>query len=129
MSYQAQGVESEFEYGMGKNIFVRAGYTYLDAVVQHSFSSDTVGPSFNPNYPEIPIDNYAPLVGARPFRRPPHTGFASVTYTGKQWSGVVQAAYASRSDDSTISAATTSASATRCSCPIAISTMHTRKST
>ncbi len=101
MSYRAQGIESEFEYGMGKNVFVRAGYTYLDAVVQHSFSSDAIGPSTNPNYPGIPIGNYAPLVGARPFRRPPHTGFANVIYTGKQWSGVVQVAYASRSDDST----------------------------
>ena len=106
LSYRAQGVESEFEYGMGKNIFVRGGYTYLDAVVRHSFSSDAAAvsggtPNTNPNYPGIPIGNYAPLVGARPFRRPPHTGFTSVTYTGKKWSGVIQGAYASRSDDST----------------------------
>ncbi|HEX4067677.1 MAG TPA: TonB-dependent receptor [Acidobacteriaceae bacterium] len=101
LSYRAQGVESDFEYGMGKNIFVRGGYTYLDAVVQHSFSSDAVGPSFNPNYPGIPIGNYAPLVGARPFRQPPHTGFASVLYTGKRWTGIVDASFASRSDDST----------------------------
>lgn len=101
LSYRAQGVESEVEYGLGRNIFMRGGYTYLDAVVQHSFSSDAVGPSYNPNYPTIPIGNYAPLVGARPFRRPPHTGFASVIYTGKLWSGVVDTAFASRSDDST----------------------------
>jgi len=109
MSYRAQGAESEFEYGLAKNIFVRAGYTYLDAVVQHSFSSDnlecsstgTPGPCTNPNFPGIPIGNYSPLVGARPFRRPPHTGFASVVYSGKRWSGVLNAAYASRSDDST----------------------------
>jgi len=101
LSYRAQGVESDFEYGMGKNIFVRGGYTYLDAVVQHSFSSDAVGPSLDPNYPGIPIGNYAPLVGARPFRQPPHTGFASVLYTGRRWTGVVDASFASRSDDST----------------------------
>jgi vitamin B12 transporter len=101
MSYRALGIESEVDYDMGKNVFVRAGYTYLDAGVQHSFSSDAVGPSYNPDYPGVPIGNYAPLVGARPFRRPPHTGFASVTYTGSQWSGVAQVAYASRSDDST----------------------------
>jgi iron complex outermembrane receptor protein/vitamin B12 transporter len=101
MAYQAQGVESEVEYGLGKNIFVRGGYTYLDAVVQRSFSSDAIGPSTNPNYPAIPIGNYSPLVGARPFRRPPHTGFASVIYTGRKWSGVLNGAYASRSDDST----------------------------
>ena len=101
MSYRALGIESEVEYGMGKNIFIRGGYTYLDAGVQHSFSSDAVGPSYNPNYPGIPIGNYAPLVGARPFRRPPHMGFTSVIYTGKKWSGVIDGAYASRSDDST----------------------------
>jgi iron complex outermembrane receptor protein/vitamin B12 transporter len=101
MAYRAQGVESEFEYGLGKNIFVRGGYTYLDTVVQHSFSSDALGPSTNPNYPGIPIGNFAPLAGARPFRRPPHTGFTNVTYTGNKWSGVIQGAYASRSDDST----------------------------
>ena len=89
------------EYGLGKNIFVRGGYTYLDAVVQRSFSSDAIGPSTNPNYPGIPIGNYSPLVGARPFRRPPHTGFTSVIYTGRKWSGVLNGAYASRSDDST----------------------------
>ncbi|MGD0367688.1 MAG: TonB-dependent receptor plug domain-containing protein [Acidobacteriaceae bacterium] len=101
MAYRAQGVESEVEYGLGKNIFVRGGYTYLDAVVQRSFSSDAIGPGTNPNYPGIPIGNYSPLVGARPFRRSPHTGFTSVIYTGRRWSGVVNGAYASRSDDST----------------------------
>ncbi|MFP5228931.1 MAG: TonB-dependent receptor plug domain-containing protein [Acidobacteriota bacterium] len=101
MSYRAVGIESEFEYGMGKNTFIRTGYTYLDAGVQHSFSSDAIGPSYNPFYPGIPIGNYAPLVGARPFRRPPHTAFANVIYTGSRWSGIVQLAYASRSDDST----------------------------
>ena len=101
MSYRAQGAEGEVEYGMGRNIFARAGYTYLDAQVQHSFSSDAVGPSTNPNYANIPVGNYSPLAGARPFRRPPHTAFGSVTYTGKRWTAVLDAAYASRSDDST----------------------------
>lgn len=101
LSYQADGIESEFEYGMGKNVFVRGGYTYLDAVVQHSFSSDAVGPSYNPNYPGVAIGDYGPLAGARPFRRPPHTGFASVMYTGRRWTGMVDMAFASQSDDST----------------------------
>jgi vitamin B12 transporter len=109
MSYRAQGAEAEVEYGLGRNIFLRGGYTYLDAVVQRSFSSDnlecsvtgTPGPCTNPNIPGVPIGDYSPLVGARPFRRPPHTGFTDVVYTGKKWSGVIDAAYASRSDDST----------------------------
>lgn len=101
MAYKAQGVESEVEYGLGRNVFFRGGYTYLNTRVQRSFSSDAVGPSTNPNFPNIPIGNYSPLIGARPFRRPPHTGFASVIYTGRKWTGVVDSAFASRSDDST----------------------------
>ena len=110
MSYRAQGAEGEVEYGLGKNVFFRGGYTYLDAVVQRSFASDgpsacsstgTMGPCTNPSFPGIPIGNYAPLIGARPFRRPPHTGFTSAIYTGRKWTTVVDAAYASRSDDST----------------------------
>jgi vitamin B12 transporter len=101
LAWRAIGVESEIEYGLGRNLYLRGGYTYLDSGVQHSFSSDAVGPSYNPNYPGVPIGNYAPLVGARPFRQPPHTGFTSVIYTGHKWTAVVNAAYASRSDDST----------------------------
>ncbi|HZZ38171.1 MAG TPA: TonB-dependent receptor [Acidobacteriaceae bacterium] len=101
LAWRAIGIESELEYGLGRNLYLRGGYTYLDSGVQHSFSSDAVGPSYNPNYPGVPIGNYAPLAGARPFRQPPHTGFTSVIYTGRKWTAVVNAAYASRSDDST----------------------------
>lgn len=101
LSFRAQGVESEIQYGLGKNLFMRGGYTYLDAVVQHSFTSDAVNPSFNPAFPNIPIGNFSPLRGARPFRRPPHTGFTTVTYTGKGWTGMVTGTFASESDDST----------------------------
>ena len=104
LSFRAQGVESEAEYSPKSNIFLRGGYTYLDAVVQHSFSSDALAPTFNTagNFGTIPIGVYSPLVGARPFRRPPHTGFVSATYTAKQWTGVASAAFAGRSDDSTL---------------------------
>ena len=101
MAYRAQGMEAELEYGLGRNIFVRSGYTYLDAVVQRSFSSDALGPSYNPLFPSIPIGSTSPLRGARPFRRPPHSGFTTVIYTGKLFSLVGTGAYASRSDDST----------------------------
>ena len=100
-AFRAQGVESEVQYGIGRNIFIRGGYTYLDAVVQRSFSSDAVGPSYNPAFPTIPIGNDTPLVGSRPFRRPPHIGFAGVTYTGKYLTIVATGAFASRSNDST----------------------------
>jgi iron complex outermembrane receptor protein/vitamin B12 transporter len=100
-AFRAQGIESEIEYGIGRNIFLRGGYTYLDAVVQRSFTSDAVGPSYNPLYPTIPIGNDSPLVGARPFRRPPHIGFAGVTYSAKHLTVVATGAFSSRSDDST----------------------------
>src|SRR6185437_5586150 len=83
MAFRAQGLEAEIEYGLGRNIFVRGGYTYLDAVVQRSFSSSALGPSYNPLFPNIPIGDTSPLRGARPFRRPAHTGFTTVTYDGK----------------------------------------------
>jgi len=103
LAFRAQGIESEVQYGLGRDTFVRGGYTYLDAVVQNSFSSDALSPTYNTesSFPDIPIGVYSPLVGARPFRRPPHTGFISITYTGKQWTVVGNAAFSSRSDDST----------------------------
>lgn len=101
LAFRAQGLESEVQYGLGRDIFVRGGYTYLDAVVQRSFSSDAIGPSYNPLFPTIPIGVDSPLRGARPFRRPPHTGFTTVTYTGRPFTIVATGAFASRSDDST----------------------------
>ena len=103
LAFRAQGIESELQYGLGKDIFVRGGYTYLDSAVQHSFAADAVGPTYNTesNFPDVPIGVYSPLRGARPFRRAPHTGFITLTYTGKQWTAVGNAAFSSRSDDST----------------------------
>ncbi len=104
LAFRAQGVESEVQYSLKPNIFMRGGYTYLDAVVQHSFSSDALNPVVNSgvNFNNVAIGAFSPLVGARPFRRPPHTGFVSVTYTGKKWSGVASTAFAGRADDSTL---------------------------
>lgn len=101
LTFRAQGAESELQYGIGRNIFVRGGYTYLDAAVQRSFSADAIGPSYNPLFPTVPIGNDSPLRGARPFRRPPHTGFTTVSYTGKMFSLFGTGAFASRGDDST----------------------------
>ncbi len=103
LSFRAQGVESELSYSPTSNLYLRGGYTYLDAVVQHSFTSDALSPSQNTAsaFPGVLIGNYSPLVGARPFRRPPHTGFVSATYTAKNWSGIATAAFAGRADDTT----------------------------
>ena len=104
LAFRAQGFETEAEYGIGRNIFLRGGYTYLDTVVQRSFSSDALSPTFNtavPAFANLPIGIYSPLKGARSFRRPPHTGFANISYVGQMWTAVFDAAFASRSDDST----------------------------
>ena len=39
-AYRAQGIETTLEGGLGRILFLRGGYTYLDGVVQRSFSSD-----------------------------------------------------------------------------------------
>lgn len=100
-AFRAQGIEATVEGGIGSSIFLRGGYTYLDSVVQRSFSSDndpvTGGYSFN----GIPLGANSPLKGARPFRRPPHTGFASASYSTHEVTGILSASFASRSDDST----------------------------
>jgi iron complex outermembrane receptor protein/vitamin B12 transporter len=101
-AFRAQGVETSVESGIGRNLFLRGGYTYLDAVVQRSFTNDDqalLGPI--PTFDGIPVGPYAPLVGARPFRRAPHTGYFSATYTATRFTGVFSSAFASRSDDST----------------------------
>lgn len=100
-SFQAQGVDAEMNWGVNSNLYIRAGYTYTDAVVQKSFSSSATSPTYNPKFPGIPIGDYGPLMGARPFRRPMHTGFTTVTYSHGPWSSVLTAAYAGKSDDST----------------------------
>ena len=104
-AFRALGVETSVESGIGRNIFLRGGYTYLDAVVQRSFTNDDVAllgpiPTYN-NVPNgIPIGSDSPLQGARPFRRAPHTGYFTATYSAKRFTGVFTSAFASRSDDS-----------------------------
>jgi len=111
-AFRAQGVETTVESGIGKNLFFRGGYTYLDAVVQRSFTSDNAAliGGYAPTYPDgcslgtpncIALGAYSPLVGARPFRRPPHTGFFTASYASRRITGVFTSAFASRSDDST----------------------------
>src|ERR1017187_1984302 len=104
LAFCAQGAEAEVEYRPFTRLFVRGGYTYLDAIVTQSFSSDAYSngtASNNPNLPGIAIGAEGPLIGARPFRRPPHTGFFAVQYTGNKLSAAFKGALASRSDDST----------------------------
>ncbi len=108
-TFRAQGIESELDYTVFRNLLLRGGYAYLNAVVQHSFTADALTPTFNkglpdgpePSFSNIPIGASGPLRGARPFNRPPHTGYAAVNYNGEQYSVGFTAAFATRSDDST----------------------------
>src|SRR5665213_1993496 len=74
LAFRAQGLETELQYQPTRHIFLRGGYTFLDAVVIQSFSGDAIAantgnPTENPTLPGIVIGAESPLVGARPFRR------------------------------------------------------------
>jgi vitamin B12 transporter len=102
-AFRAQGIETTIESGLGSYLFFRAGYTYTDAVVQHSFTSDNEsllgGYGYSSN--GIPLGASSPLVGARPFRRPPHSGYFTATFTHSKLAAAFTSSYATRSDDST----------------------------
>jgi iron complex outermembrane receptor protein/vitamin B12 transporter len=102
LAFRSQGIEVESEIKLTRNLFTRFGYTYTDAVVQHSFSSDAVGPSFNTasNFSTIPIGAYSPLDGARPFRVAPHTGYFAINYTPHRFYASLTGTLVSRRDDS-----------------------------
>ena len=101
LNYRAQGFETHLQSQVATHIFVRGGYTYTDPVVQSSFSSSAAGPSLNPLFPDVPIGATSPLLGARPFRIPPHVGFATLNFSERKVFATVQGSFASRSDDST----------------------------
>lgn len=102
-AFRAQGVETSLEGGIGRDIFLRGGYTYLDSVVQRSFTTDNqaLTSGLAPTVNGIPIGAGSPLRGARPFRRPPHTGFVTASYSSGKLTGVITGAFSSRSDDAT----------------------------
>jgi iron complex outermembrane receptor protein/vitamin B12 transporter len=97
---RAQGAEVELEYKFGSNFWARGGYTYLDAVVERSFSSDTLFPSFNQSFPAIPIGAFSPLKGERPFRRAPHSGYFGINYSRSRWLLSVTGTLVGKRDDS-----------------------------
>ena len=52
LSYPRMGAEVDAEYHITHNLSVRGGWTYTDAVVQHSFASNALSPSINPALPQ-----------------------------------------------------------------------------
>ncbi len=106
LAYSANGAEVELAWQPRPHFLFRGGYTYLNARVLQSFASDAVAanqgePTENPNIPGVPIGALGPLVGARPFRRAPNTGYFNAQYTRRRLALSVSGAMASRSDDST----------------------------
>ena len=100
-SFTAQGIETTFEASVSRSLRVMASYTYLDAEVTRSLSGGVLSPAINPKFPGIPIGQFAPLVGARPFRRPSNAGSLMVAYSKGPAAVAVSAFVAGKRDGST----------------------------
>ncbi len=125
-AFRAQGIESEVEYSLFKNLFMRGGYTYLDAVVSRSFTSDALKPSFNTGLPtgrRRPSRTCQSAPSIRcvepAIQRPPHTGYAAVSYNGEQYSAGFTEPLPAGVTILLSWAAVTSQEGTRCCYPIA----------
>ena len=100
--FNTQGAEVELEAKLGDHFWLRGGYTYLDAVVKRSFSSDNdpQNPVFNPEFPSVQIGAFSPLKGARPFRRAPQSGYFGVYYNRSRWLLSLTGTLVGKRDDS-----------------------------
>jgi len=103
LAYRAQGLEVEVEAKLSRHIFVRGGYTLLDAKVQDSFSSSALRPVFNTayNFGDIPIGGSSPLKNNRPFRRARNSGYFALQYTRSRFSTSLSGTLVGLRDDST----------------------------
>jgi iron complex outermembrane receptor protein/vitamin B12 transporter len=101
LATRSLGAETELELSLGHGFTARAAYTYLDGIVRRSFSSDELAPSFNPQFPTIPIGAFSPLVGNRPFNRAPHTGSFYLGYARRKVALAMSGNFIGRRDSST----------------------------
>ena len=97
-SFDTQGVELSADVSLGNSVRLSGSYTFLDAEVKEALS---VSPSINPAFPEIPIGQFSPLVGARPFRRPTHSGSLTVSYLNGPAVVSLTSSFVGHQDDST----------------------------
>jgi iron complex outermembrane receptor protein/vitamin B12 transporter len=97
-SYRAQGLELSLDAAPRTDIRFTASYTYLAAEVTEAFGASE---AFNPAFPDVPIGAFSPLVGQRPFRRPPNSGTFSVIYTPARFEVALSTYFAGKRDDST----------------------------
>jgi vitamin B12 transporter len=96
-SERALGAEVTFKTFLGHGLIFQGAYTYLDAVVTKAFGD----PVINPEFPSIPIGDFSPLQGARPFNRAPHSGSLLLTYSHNKFNAAFSGYLVSRSDAST----------------------------
>jgi vitamin B12 transporter len=101
LATRSLGAETDVELSLGHGFTARAAYTYLDGIVRRSFSSDELGPSFNPQFPTIPIGAFSPLVGNRPFNRAPHSGSFYFGYARHKVALAMSGNFIGRRDSST----------------------------
>ena len=101
-SFDAEGVELSADLSVGNRFLFSGWYTFLDAEVKESFSGGALAPSVNPAFPNIEIGQFSPLVGARPFRRPTHSGGLTVSYTRGPGQISLTSSFVGRQDDSTV---------------------------
>lgn len=100
LSFRAEGIEVTGEVASGP-MKVTSSYTFLDAVVEESFSAGALSPAINPAFPGIQIGAFSPLVGARPFRRPEHSGSLIVSYAQGPVQVALSSVFVGKRDDST----------------------------
>jgi vitamin B12 transporter len=96
-SQWTKGFEVEYKHDLGHGLLFQGEYTYLDGFVTKTFGD----PSYNPSFPTIAIGAFAPLQGARPFLRAPHSGSLALFYNHKKFTGALNASLVGRRDDST----------------------------
>jgi iron complex outermembrane receptor protein/vitamin B12 transporter len=97
LAYRTQGLEAELRYQPTSRFLIEGSYTCLAALVERSAATAAA----NPTLPGIAIGASTALAGARPFARPPNTGFAAAEYTAQAFSAGLQATFAGRSDGTT----------------------------
>lgn len=100
-SFDAQGLDLSGDAALGTQLRISGWYTFLDAQVTESFSGSALMPSINPAFPTIPIGQFSPLVGARPFRRPTHSGGVTLTWVNGPLQLSVTGNFVGHFDDST----------------------------
>lgn len=100
-SYRSLGAEAELETKLTRDFRFNAEYTYTDALVTQSFASSAQAPSINPNFPNISIGAYTPLIGGRPFGVPRNSGSMGLIFSKRRFGMSATGYFTSRSDDST----------------------------